>query len=69
MVCGVKIEQIIRTQELHKELGIISAPEKIQWSRLILWPLPENGYRCFGVMLSQKTSKISTSRKNFVMNG
>ena len=33
-ICGVRLEQRIRTQELHEKLGIISAPEEIRWRRL-----------------------------------
>ena len=31
---GVRLEQRIRTQELHEKFGIISVPEEIRWCRL-----------------------------------
>ena len=33
-ICGVRLEQHIRTQELHENLSIISGTEEIQWRRL-----------------------------------
>ena len=90
-ICGVRLEQRIRTQELHGKLDIISVTEEIRWRRLRyfgyfqkmdnnVWPRTVNGYvepgilpegvRNFdGVILSQKTSKISTTGKNLLTNG
>ena len=87
---GVRLEQRIRTQELHEKLHIINVPEEIQWCRLRyfghlqrmdtnVWPRRVNNYvvpgiiprghsQLVGVMLSQKTSMISTSRKNLLTN-
>ena len=33
-ICGVRLEQRIRTQEFHEKLGIISVTEEIRWRRL-----------------------------------
>ena len=87
-ICGVRLEQRIRTQEIHEKLGIISVAGEIRWRRLRyfghlqgmdknVWPRRVNDYLGFfpervrnfvGVMLLQKTSKISTSGKNLLTN-
>ena len=33
-ICGVRLEQRIRTQQVHEKLGIISVTEEIQWCKL-----------------------------------
>ena len=54
-ICGVRLEEHIRTQELHRKLCIISVPEEIRWSRLRyfghiqrmdtnVWPRKVNDY-------------------------
>ena len=69
-ICGVRLEERIRTQEIHGKFGIIGGPEEIRWCRLRyfgqlqrmdtnVWPRN---------MLSQKTSKISISGRNLLMN-
>ena len=32
-ICGARLEQHIRTQELHEKLSIIGVPEDIRWRR------------------------------------
>ena len=36
-ICGVQLEQHIRTQHLHEKLGIISVTEEIWWCRLTIF--------------------------------
>ena len=58
-ICCVRLEQRIRTQEIRKKLGIISAPEEIRWRRLRyfrhlrrmdLWPRRVNDYVVHGIL-------------------
>ena len=82
-ICGIRLEQRIKTQELHEKLGIISVPNEIRWRKLRyfghlqrmntnVWPGGVNDYVVFGILprgrLSQKTSKTSTSGKNLLSN-
>ena len=79
-ICGVRLEQCIRNQELHEKFGIISIPEEIDGAGLdtlatsrewiqITWYLgfsPEAVRNFVGMILSQRTSKISTSGNNLL---
>ena len=79
-ICGVRLEQCIRTQELHEKFSIISIPEEIDGAGLdtlatsrewiqITWYLgfsPEAVRNFVGEILSQRTSKISTSGNNLL---
>ena len=60
-ICGVRLEQRIRTQELHEQLGIISVTEEIRWHRLRylsrllrmnknVWPRRVNDYVVPGIL-------------------
>ena len=60
-ICGVRLEQRIRTQELHEKLGIISVTEEIRWCRLRclshlprmdknVWPRRVNDYVVPGIL-------------------
>ena len=60
-ICGVRLEQRIRTQELHEKLGIISVTEEIRWQRLRylshllrmdknVWPRRVNDYVVPGIL-------------------
>ena len=59
-ICGVRLEQRIRTQELHEKLGIISVTEEIRRCRLRylnhlprmdknVWPRRVNDYVVPGI--------------------
>ena len=60
-ICGVRLEQGIRTQELHEKLDIMSVTEEIRWRRLAyfghlqrmdknVWPRRVNDYIVPGIL-------------------
>ena len=53
-ICGVQLEQSIRTQEFHKKLSIISVPKEIRWCR----------HRYFGHLQRTDTNFITKDLKD-----
>ena len=60
-ICGVRLEQRIRTQEFHEKFGIISVTEETRWRRLRYsghlqrmdkneWPRRVNDYVVPGIL-------------------
>ena len=47
-ICGVQLEQRIRTQELHKKFGIISVTEEADGAGLDTLATPRGWIKMFG---------------------
>ena len=73
-ICGVRLEQRIRTQEFHEKLGIISVTEETRWLRLRYfghlqrmdkneWPRRVNDYVVPGI-LPRRHTQLRWSDKN-----
>ena len=68
-ICGVQLEQRIRTQKLHEKPVIISVPEEIRWHRLRYFchhqrmernvlPRRVNDYVVFGILPRGRWSDV-----------